>query len=123
MSFAAEPAGAGDVPQPAAGVEELRAALTRIAPDAVATFDAERAAAVARARQEVSSAPMRRFLRQWALHVAIERHPDLAARLRHLEARAAHVSDVEEGRAIAAEIGRILDKAASEAGLAHGGES
>ncbi|MFH8892851.1 DUF6247 family protein [Streptomyces sp. NPDC017949] len=123
MSFAAEPAGAGGVPQPAATVEELRAALTRIAPDAVATFDAERAAAVARARQEVSSAPMRRFLRQWALHVALERHPDLAARLRHLEARAAHVSDVEEGRAIAAEIGRILDKAASEAGPAHGGES
>ncbi|MGW7063232.1 DUF6247 family protein [Streptomyces sp. NPDC054904] len=78
MSFAAEPAGAGGVPRPAATVEELRAALTRIAPDAVATFDAERAAAVARARQEVSSAPMRRFLRQWALHVALERHPDLS---------------------------------------------
>lgn len=29
MSFAAEPAGAGGVPRPAATVEELRAALTR----------------------------------------------------------------------------------------------
>ncbi|MFE7185315.1 hypothetical protein ACFU80_24955, partial [Streptomyces erythrochromogenes] len=38
-------------------VEELWAALTRIAPDAVATFDAERAAPVARAREQVSSAP------------------------------------------------------------------
>ncbi|MFJ3841027.1 DUF6247 family protein [Streptomyces sp. NPDC090054] len=84
MSFAAEPAWAGGVPQPAATVEELRAALTRIAPDAVATFDAERAAAVARARQEVSSAPMRRFLRQWALHVALERHPDLSPGLRRI---------------------------------------
>ncbi|MFI5868057.1 DUF6247 family protein [Streptomyces sp. NPDC051546] len=123
MSTAAEHSGSAGVPQPAATVEELRAALTRIAPDAVATFDAERATAVARARQEVSSAPMRRFLRQWALHVAIERHPDLAARLRHLEARAAHVTDLEEGRMIASEIGRILDKAAAEAGTEHGGES
>ncbi|MFE3764280.1 hypothetical protein ACFXPI_21275 [Streptomyces sp. NPDC059104] len=123
MSTAAERPDGGGVPQPAATVEELRTALARIAPDAVATFDAERAAAVARARQDVSSAPMRRFLRQWALHVAIERHPDLAARLRHLEARAAYVTDVEEGRMIAAEIGRILDKAAAEAGLPHGGES
>ncbi|MEW1804359.1 hypothetical protein [Streptomyces virginiae] len=57
-----------------------------------------------------------RFLRQWALQIAIERHPDLAARLRHLEARAAHVTDPEDGRMIAAEIGRILDKAAAEAG-------
>ncbi|MCX5078575.1 hypothetical protein OG321_39850 [Streptomyces sp. NBC_00424] len=123
MSTAAEHPHDGGVPQPAATVEEMRAALTRIAPDAVATFDAERAAAVALARQEFSSAPMRRFLRQWALTVAIERHPDLAARLRHLEARAAHVTDREEGRMIAAEIGRILDKAAAEAGVSHGEES
>ncbi|MEV4190912.1 hypothetical protein [Streptomyces toxytricini] len=123
MSTAAEHPHEEGVPQPAATVEDLRAALTRIAPDAVATFDAERAAAVALARQQVSSAPMRRFLRQWALHVAIERHPDLAARLRHLEARAAHVTDIEDGRTIAAEIGRILDKAAAEAGIPHGGES
>ncbi|MFI6150297.1 DUF6247 family protein [Streptomyces sp. NPDC051109] len=123
MSTAAEHPHDGGLPQPAATVEDLRAALVRIAPDAVATFDAERAAAVAQARREVSSAPVRRFLRQWALHVAIERHPDLAARLRHLEARAAHVTDPEEGRMITAEIGRILDKAAAEAGLHHGGES
>ncbi|MFJ3926181.1 hypothetical protein [Streptomyces sp. NPDC090022] len=64
---------------------------------------AEQAAAVARAR------------RQWALYLAIERHPDLAARLRHLEARAAHITDPEEGRAVVAEIGRILDRAAAEA--------
>ncbi|MFJ9343802.1 DUF6247 family protein [Streptomyces sp. NPDC101733] len=123
MSTAAERPGGGAVPQPPATIEELRTALTRIAPEAVATFDAERAEAVTRARQEVSSAPMRRFLRQWALHVAIERHPDMADRLRRLEARAASVDSVEEGRMVAAEIGRILDKAAAEAGLPHGGES
>lgn len=123
MSTAAEHPHSAGVPQSAATPEELRATLARLAPDAVATFDAERAAAVARARAEVSAAPMRRFLRQWALTVAIERHPDLAARLRRLEALAGHVTDVEEGRMIATEIGRILDKAAAEAGLPHGGES
>ncbi|MFJ6722294.1 MULTISPECIES: DUF6247 family protein [unclassified Streptomyces] len=123
MTTAPEPPHGPGLPQPAGRPEELRATLTRIAPDAVATFDAERAEAVARARQEVSSAPMRRFLRQWALHVAIERHPEQAARLRLLEAMAAKVTDLEEARAIAAEIGQILDKAAAEAGLPHGGES
>ncbi|MGE7390871.1 DUF6247 family protein [Streptomyces sp. NPDC004126] len=123
MSTAPEPSHEPGLPQPAARAEELRAALSRLAPDLVATFDAERAEAVARARQDVSSAPMRRFLRQWALHVAIERHPQQAARLRLLEARAAEVTDLEEARAIAAEIGQIIDKAAAEAGLSHGGES
>ncbi|WP_331737877.1 hypothetical protein [Streptomyces sp. NBC_01276] len=123
MSTAPEPAHQPGLPQPAARAEELRAALSRIAPDAVATFDAERAEAVARARQEVSSAPMRRFLRQWAVHVAVERHPRQAARLRFLEARAGEVTDLAQAQAIAAEIGQILDKAAAEAGLPHGGES
>ncbi len=109
------------MPQPAATAEDLRAALARIAPDAVPTFDAERATAVARAREQVSSAPMRRFLRQWALYVAIERHPETAARLRLLEDRAARVTDPDEARAIASEIGHILDKAAAEAGVPHGG--
>lgn len=83
MSTAAESPHQGGVPQPAATVEELRSALTRVSPDAVTTFDAERAEAVARARSEVSAAPMRRFVRQWALHVAIARHPQQAARLRY----------------------------------------
>ncbi|KIF04682.1 hypothetical protein PL81_17340 [Streptomyces sp. RSD-27] len=108
-------------PQPPAAAEDLRAALARLAPDAVATFDAERATAVARAREQVSSAPMRRFLRQWALYVAIERHPDEAARLRVLEDRASHAATPAEATAIAAEIGYILDKAAAEAGIPLGG--
>ncbi|MFD4245005.1 hypothetical protein ACFWP3_25965 [Streptomyces sp. NPDC058525] len=117
MSTAPEPSPGGSVPQPAATAEDLRAALARIAPDAVPTFDAERATAVARAREQFSAAPMRRFLRQWALYVAIERHPYLAALLRSLEARAARVTDPAEARAIAAEIGHILDKAAAEAAI------
>ncbi|MEV7418419.1 DUF6247 family protein [Streptomyces sp. NPDC089919] len=122
MSTAPEnPSDGARGPQPPATAEDLRAALTRIAPDAVPTFDAERATAVARAREQVSSAPMRRFLRQWAVYVAIERHPDQAARLRVLEERAAHTTAADEARAIAAEIGHIIDKAAAEAGIPTGG--
>ncbi|MET9697425.1 hypothetical protein ABZY31_10920 [Streptomyces sp. NPDC006529] len=125
MSTAAERPRGGSVPQSGATAEELRAALVRIAPGVVATFDAERATAVAltsaRAREQGSSAPVCRFLRQWALYVAIERHPGTAARLRLLEDRAAHVTEPDEARAIASELGRILDTAAAEAGVPCGG--
>ncbi|AZM93886.1 DUF6247 family protein [Streptomyces sp. W1SF4] len=121
MSTAPEHSSGTPGPQPPATAEDLRAALARLAPDAVPTFDAERATAVARAREQVSSAPMRRFLRQWALYVAIERHPDQAARLRTLEASAAHAATPAEATAITTEIGHILDKAAAEAGIPLGG--
>jgi hypothetical protein len=60
---------------------------------------------------------MRRFVGQWAVYVALERHPERASRLRSLEARAATTESLEEARAIAAEIGRILDAACTEAGV------
>jgi hypothetical protein len=88
-----------------------------IAPDALPTFDAERAAALQQARDQVSAAPMRRFVGQWAVYVAVERHPERVARLRSLEARAAEVDDVDEAREIASEVGRILDEACAEAGI------
>ncbi|MFI1336997.1 DUF6247 family protein [Streptomyces sp. NPDC020845] len=105
------------IAQPASTPEELRAALALIAPDALPTFDAERAAALRQSREQVSAAPMRRFVGQWAVYVAVERHPDRAARLRALEARAAETGDIHEARELAAEIGRILDTACAEAGI------
>ncbi|MCA6093527.1 hypothetical protein LE181_15330 [Streptomyces sp. SCA3-4] len=105
------------IPQPA-GPEELRAALALLAPHALRTFDAERAAALQQARDLVSAAPLRRFTGQWAVYVAIERHPERADRLRRLEARAAETDDLAEVRAITSEIGRILDVAFVEAGIA-----
>ncbi|NUS87828.1 MAG: hypothetical protein HOY75_35270 [Streptomyces sp.] len=105
------------IAQPASTPEELRAALALIAPDALPTFDSERAAALRQSREQVSAAPMRRFVGQWAVYVAVERHPDRAARLRALEARAAETDDIHEARELAAEIGRILDKACAEAGI------
>lgn len=108
------------IPQPGGTAEELREALARIAPETLETFDAERAAALAAARQQVDAAPVRRFLGQWAVNVAIARHPDRAARLRELEARAETVEDLTEARTIAAEVGRIQDAACLDAGVGRG---
>jgi len=59
------------IPQPKAAAEDLRAALLQISPIQVAAFDADRTVVVAAARTQVDAAPMRRFLRRWALVVAI----------------------------------------------------
>ncbi|MEU1307529.1 DUF6247 family protein [Streptomyces cinnamoneus] len=106
------------VPPLAGGApEELRSALALLAPHALPTFDTELAVALQQARETVNAAPLRRFTGQWAVHVAIERHPDRADRLRRLEARAAETDDLDEVRAITSEIGRILDAAFMEAGI------
>ncbi|MEV2213046.1 DUF6247 family protein [Streptomyces sp. NPDC050997] len=104
-------------PQPAGIPEDLRASLAKLAPDALPSFDAERSVALQQAREQVSAAPMRRFVGQWAVYVALERHPERAARLRALEARAAETESLAEARTIASEIGRILDMACAEAGV------
>ncbi|WP_233361264.1 hypothetical protein [Streptomyces sp. GMR22] len=116
MSEAAADGHEALIPQPNATAEDLRAAVVQIAPNQVAVFDAERTAAVEAARSQVDAAPMRRFLRRWALAVAIERVPARAARLSELEARAGQVESLAEGRAIAAEVAAIHAKAAAEAG-------
>lgn len=108
---------ANRIAQPASTPEDLRAALAVIAPDALPTFDAERAAALQQAREQVNAAPMRRFVGQWAVYVAVERNPERAARLKSLEARAAEVDEIGQARELAAEIGRILDEACAEAGI------
>ncbi|UCM88255.1 DUF6247 family protein [Streptomyces marincola] len=113
MASSDSSAGASGLLQSPGAPEELRAALAVLAPEALPAFDAERAVALKQARDQVNAAPMRRFVAQWAVQAAIERHPDRSARLRALEARAAEANDVEEARAIAAEIGGIIDAAAT----------
>lgn len=111
------------IPQPACTPDDLRAALEVVAPRSLPAFDRERTAALKQARQEVSADPLRSFAEQWAVYVAIERHPDRATRLHELEARAAETDDLDEGRAIVAEVGRILRAASVEAGLVNEGHS
>lgn len=105
------------VPQPSATPEALRAALAQVAPGRLAAFDADRARSTDRAREQTSSDPLRRFVERWAIEVAVERHPENAARLRELQARAELVSDAGEARRIAVEISSIRAAAAAEAGV------
>ncbi|GAA2714077.1 MULTISPECIES: hypothetical protein [Streptomyces] len=105
------------VPQPAATPEALRATLAHIAPGRLADFDEDRARSTDRARDLTSSDPLRQFAERWAIEVAIERHPETAARLRDLQSRAAIVSDPTEARRIIVEISSIRAAAAAEAGV------
>jgi hypothetical protein len=105
------------IPQPKTTAEDLRATVVQIAPNQVAAFDAEQTAAMESTRSQVDAAPIRRFLRRWALTAAIESAPARAARLSELEARAGQVEDLAEGRAIAAEVAAIHTAAAAEAGI------
>ncbi|MDX2392546.1 MULTISPECIES: hypothetical protein [unclassified Streptomyces] len=120
MSAAPRPS---TTPQPPALPDAIRATLARVAPHLLADFDRDRAAGTARARTEVSAAPLRTFTEAWAVEVAIARHPETAARLRALESRAGEVTDLGEARDIAAEISRIRRAAAAEAGIATAGGS
>ncbi|WP_328926766.1 hypothetical protein OG429_20645 [Streptomyces sp. NBC_00190] len=111
------------IPQPPAQPEAIRAALAQVAPQLLADFDRDRAASTARARAEVSAIPLRTFTEAWAVEVAIARHPETATRLHALEARAGEVTDLGDARDIAAEISRIRNAAAAEAGLRTAGEA
>ncbi|WP_267242579.1 hypothetical protein [Streptomyces sp. PR69] len=86
-------------------------------PHLLADFDRDRAASTARDRAEVSAVPLRAFTEAWAVEVAIARPPETAARLHMLESPAGAVTDPGEARDIAAEISRIRNAAANEAGL------
>lgn len=104
-------------------LEDLRAALAQLAPDTLPTFDAERSAMLQQAREQVGTAPTRRFVGQWTVYVALERHPERADRLRHLEARASTTESLAEARTIATEIGRILGMACAEARVERAGDA
>ncbi|MCF3103439.1 hypothetical protein IPZ58_17895 [Streptomyces roseoverticillatus] len=111
------------IPQPANNPEDLRAAIAQVAPRSLAAFDAERTEALRQARETGSAAPMQRLVGQWAVFVAIERHPERAAMLRRLEVTAEQADTDDEALAAISAIGRILDQALAEAGLGRGAAS
>ncbi|MGW5283996.1 hypothetical protein ACWERI_31790 [Streptomyces collinus] len=63
----------------------LRVAVARIAPSRVPALTQHLFEAATHAQQTQSLAPLRAFVHSWAVFVAIERHPERAARLRELE--------------------------------------
>ncbi|MFD0852959.1 DUF6247 family protein, partial [Actinomadura adrarensis] len=85
-------------------------AIAQVCPAALPAFNRALDQAADQARLGSDLAPLRRFTRQWAIHVHIQRQPHLAARFAELEERAQN-GTADEARAAASELGRILDEA------------
>ncbi|MEU6374376.1 DUF6247 family protein [Streptomyces sp. NPDC046909] len=73
------------IPMPELTPDALRAAVARIAPSRIPALTQHLFEATTNAQQTQSLAPLRAFVHSWAVFVAIERHPERAARLRELE--------------------------------------
>jgi hypothetical protein len=103
------------IPMPELTPDALRAAVTRIAPSRIPALTQHLFEATTNAQQTQSLAPLRAFVHSWAVFVAIERHPERAARLHQLE-RIVDAGEVDPAEAIT-EIRTIREAAESEAGL------
>lgn len=101
------------VPLPERDPAAIRAAVARINVTALAKFEADWTAATTRARDEYSLLPARYFVEHWWTWVAVERWPQLAARLHECERVVAESQDRAQRRAAAAEISEILRRAAA----------
>jgi hypothetical protein len=101
------------VPLPARDPAAIRTAVAQISVAALAKFEADWTAATARARDEYSLLPARYFVEHWWNWVAVERWPQVAARLHECERIVAESRDHAQRRAAAAEIGEILQRAAA----------
>ncbi|TSB26688.1 DUF6247 family protein [Streptomyces sp. NBC_01525] len=103
------------LPMPELTPDALRAAVARIAPSRIPALTQHLFEATTNAQQTQSLAPLRAFVHSWAVFVAIERHPERAARLHELERI---VADGEQDPSDAiAEIRRIQEAAEAEAQL------
>ncbi|MEV6674628.1 hypothetical protein [Streptomyces sp. NPDC051162] len=105
------------IPMPELTPDALRAAVARIAPSRIPDLTQHLFEATTNAQQTQSLAPLRTFVHHWAVFIAIERHPERAARLRELENSAQATEDKETLRPVLAEIRRIFQAAEAEAGL------
>lgn len=103
------------IPMPERTPDALRAAVARIAPSRIPALTHHLFEATTNAQQTQSLAPLRAFVHSWAVFVAIERHPERAARLRELE-RIVDAGEQDPAEAIA-EIRTIRETTEAEAGL------
>lgn len=103
------------IPMPELTPDALRAAVARIAPGRIPALTQHLFEATTNAQQAQSVAPLRAFVHSWGVFVAIERHPQRAARLHELE-RIVDAGEQEPAEAIA-EIREIRAAAEAEAGL------
>jgi hypothetical protein len=101
------------IPLPERNPAALRAAVAQLDPSALSKFETDWTAATARARDEYSMLPARYFVEHWWSWVAVERWPQLAARLHACERIVAESQDHAQRRAAAAEISEILEQSAT----------
>lgn len=103
------------IPMPDLTPDALRNAVARIAPSKIPALTQHLFEATTNAQQTQGLAPLRAFVHSWAVFVAIERHPERAARLHTLE----RIVDQGEHDPTAAieEIRQIREAAEAEAGL------
>ncbi|MGH3240850.1 MAG: hypothetical protein ACRDNL_10735 [Spirillospora sp.] len=100
------------IPQPPATVSALRKAIMEVNPAWLPEFTRDLGEAVEKAESEGSFVPFRSFCLYWGAYVYIYRQPELASRFQELEDRATKGKHgIDEVRAAASEIGRILDEA------------
>jgi len=97
----------------------LRAAVARLDPvTALAKFDREWATATAETARTYDLSPVRGFTEGWWLWVALARFPERLSRFRACEETVARAEDRAVRRAASAEIARLMEEAAQEAGAA-----
>jgi len=103
------------IPMPELTPNELRSAVAKIAPSKISTLTQHLFEASTHAQQTASIDPLLAFVHSWAVFVAIERHPERAARLHELE-DLIDAGEADPTDAIA-EIQRIRVEAESETEL------
>ncbi|MEW2437413.1 DUF6247 family protein [Streptomyces caniferus] len=103
------------IPVPDLSPDALRAAVAKIAPSRLPALTQHLFEATTNAQQTQSLAPLRAFVHSWAVFIAIERHPERAARLRELE-RIVDAGEQDPAKVID-EIRQIRRVAEAEAGL------
>ncbi|MEU9114880.1 DUF6247 family protein [Streptomyces sp. NPDC048483] len=103
------------IPMPDLTPDALRSAVARIAPSRVSALTQHLFEATTNVQRTQSLAPLRAFVHSWAVFIAIQRHPQRAARLRELE-EIVDGGEADPSDAID-EVRRIRDVAEAEAGL------
>jgi hypothetical protein len=102
------------IAMPALTPAALRTAVAQIAPAQLPAFAEHLDRAVEQAAAQSTLAPLHAFLQYWGEFIAIQRHPDRAARLRRLEAAADAAATPDELVPLAAEIQQLLAEAQRE---------
>ncbi|WP_436776657.1 hypothetical protein [Yinghuangia sp. YIM S09857] len=102
------------IPQPPMEANALRVAVARLLPEESATFEHKYREAWDNAYRTSSTQPMRTFLVDWSIRVAVVRVPERARRWRNLEHLSMTAPDRTASRAASAELGKLLREAEHE---------